>query len=204
MKWFCFFALVCLNFIKVVYHITDLRFLGITSYFTRWIHVLQICALGLFWISCSAYIWADQRKRFFPLDSARVLTDTTYGEYMCGSLINVEENAQKTSTYLFLTLFSWYSVIEFWMIIHYFRVFPIIMIPLTALSNSALEIAFFFLVFFIVVVGFAFGAHVRKIKEKPTCRLVSIGHVLTFFLPFSLFIRLSLEKSLNFVVSFIL
>merc|ERR1740117_1707940 len=79
---------------------------------------------------------------------------------MCGSLINVEENAQKTSTYLFLTLFSWYSVIEFWMIIHYFRVFPIIMIPLTALSNSALEIAFFFLVFFIVVVGFAFGAHI--------------------------------------------
>ena len=187
LKWFCFFALVCLNFIKVVYHITDLRFLGITSYFT-WIHVLQLASLGLFWISCSAYLWADQRKRFFPLDSARVLTDTTYGEYMCGSLINVEENAQKTSTYLFLTLFSWYSVIEFWMIIHYFRVFPIIMIPLTALSNSALEIAFFFLVFFIVVVGFAFGAHVRKIKKKTfiyflesTCSTAAIYWTCTNF-----------------------
>ena len=160
LKWFCIFGLVFLNLIMTSFHGLDLHYLGTKKYFQQWRHILQLVALLIFWAAMAAYLWADQRQKFDPFDPARVLADPLYGQYKCSSLSHVEENAEKTSTKAFFFLFAWYAIIEFWMLIHYLRVFPIIMIPLAALTSSAMEIAFFFLVFFIVVLGFAFGAHI--------------------------------------------
>ena len=122
LKWICFFGLCLLNLTMGIFHITDINYLGVRKYCRQWRHVLQLLALGVFWVAVAAYLWADQRQKFAPFDSERVQTDATYGQYKCSSLAHVEENAEKTSTRIFFFLFSSYAIIEFWMLIHYLRV----------------------------------------------------------------------------------
>ena len=159
-KYVSLIMLTILNFGVLVIHLTDIIKIG-KNYFKQWMHLIQLFALALFLIGLGCYFYADQRQIFYPFEPTKISTSESYGAYRCTSLFDVEENAQKSSTRIFFVLFSWYSVLEIWTTLHYLRVFPIIMIPLTALTSAALEILFFFIVFLIVVMGFGVGAHLN-------------------------------------------
>ena len=159
LKWTALIALAVLNFLLLIFHITDMIHIGFKRYSAQWMHALQLLSLSLFSVSFGAILWSDQRSKFWQFDPSKAATDPQYALYRCSKKYLIEENAEKTVARLFFIFFSWYGVFEVWLVLHYLRVFPVIMIPLTALTSSALEILFFFMVFFVLVLGFSVGSH---------------------------------------------
>ncbi len=152
-------SIICVVFAEVILYVTACCHVGPVVYFSKWTHAIQMISVALCSGGIMAFIWAEQRTAFDPLDPARAESDPAYGGYRCSHMYFVEENTEKTSTLVFLQLFSFHALLEVWRLLHYMAVFPKIMIPITALISSVREIGSFLMVFFIIVFGFSLCAH---------------------------------------------
>ena len=158
-KQFTLLLICVVNLLRLGMYISDWYSIGTYTYFSQWKNTLYLTSSFLAIGSLIAYYWPSFLSTIYAFDPSKVATQSSYANYRCTSLYEVESNAEKTTTNLFLQSFSFHALLEVWSILNYLNVFPKIMIPITALISSAREVLSFMCVFFLIMMGFAIAAH---------------------------------------------
>ena len=113
---------------------------------------LSLC-LSLARSVCLVRYW----QKFFPLKAAKNLEAEGMAQY-CSPYHQIEVDVQRIEVHLFgyRSMLGIFTMLSFWHMLEYLAVFPRIVVPVQAIARALPAIFSFFLVFLVILVGFAF------------------------------------------------